>query len=112
MRVLAALLLLAGCERSEPSRSEASVGSAIPCAIGGAAEFTNACRVARTIAEDRVVLTLIAPDGGFRRIEVAPDGGGVAAADGAESARTSRGEDGEIEVAIARDRYRLPAAAP
>ena len=112
MRVLAALLLLAGCDASEPSSPEEPVGSAVPCAVGGAAEFKDACRVARTAAEGRVVMTFIAPDGGFRRIEVAADGGDIAAADGAEPARTRRGANGEIEIGIAQDRYRLPAAAP
>lgn len=112
MRVIAVLALLVGCERPEVSKPDEPVSYAIPCAIGGAADFSGECRVARTVAEGRVVLTLIAPDGGFRRIEVAADGGGVAAADGAEPARTRRETNGEIEVAIARDRYRLPAAAP
>lgn len=112
MRVVAALVLLAGCERGQDPEPAQVAGIAAPCAIGGAAEFAGTCRVVRTVAGGRVVLTLIAPDGGFRRLEAAADGRNIAAADGAEPARTRPAENGGIEVAIARDRYRLPAAAP
>lgn len=112
MKCVPALLLLAACDAAKTPEPEKLVGVAAPCAVAGAAEFTSTCRVARAVVEGRTVLTLIAPDGGFHRVEVAADGSGVAAADGAEPARTRRGTNGEIEVAIAQDRYRLPAAAP
>lgn len=110
MRVVAALLVLAGCDRAELSTPEQAVGSAIPCAIRGASDFTVSCQIVRSVASGRTLLTLIAPDGGFRRIEVAADGSGIAAADGAQPARTRPDGAGGIEVAIAGDRYRLPAA--
>lgn len=85
-------------------------GIAAPCALDGAEAFDAACRVVRTVADGRTILTLNAPDGGFRRVEVAADGSGIASADGAVPARTRTVATGEIEIAIAQDRYRLPAA--
>lgn len=95
MRLLAAALLLpAGCS-AEPK---------IECAVGGGA-FERACTLERTGDQ---VLTVRHPDGGFRRIRV--ENGGPVAADGAERASVHRSGD-RVEVAIGRDRYRLPAEA-
>lgn len=110
MRFFVALVFfLAACDR-EPEAASAPAGVAAPCALGGAGAFDSECRVVRTVADGRTVLTLIAPDGGFRRVEVAADGGGIATADGALPARTRPDGAGGIEIAIAQDRYRLPAA--
>lgn len=59
--------------------------------------------------EQGTVLTVNAPDGGFRRLLVASDGRGVVAADGAEPAVVTPLDTHTIEVAIGGDRYRLPA---
>lgn len=110
MKVIAALLLLTACEREAAVEPTQVAGVAMPCALAGAETFDGACRVVRTVADGRTLLTLIAPDGGFRRVEVAADGSGIAAADGALPARTRADGAGGIEIAIAEDRYRLPAA--
>ena len=47
--------------------------------------------------------------GGFRRLQVATDGRGVIAADGADVASVKVVSPGSIEVAVGDDRYRLPA---
>lgn len=91
---VSALLLLAGCE-AEPG---------IECAIAGGA-FERTCRIERT---GEGGLTLRHPDGGFRRIRV--EDGVPVAADGAERAAVARRGD-LVEVAIGRDRYRIPAEA-
>lgn len=116
MRVLAAFpaafLLFAACQGPEAPEAEQVAGTTAACALAGASEFADVCRVIRTAADGRVLLTLVAQDGGFRRVALDADGTGIAAADGAEPARIGRGPTGEVEVAIAGDRYRLPAAAP
>lgn len=81
----------------------------VECAVSGSGLFERACTVEQSAGDDGAVLTLRAPDGSFRRLLVTRDGRGVVAADGAEPARvTPLGED-RIQVAIGRDRYRLPA---
>ncbi len=110
MRICLFIILLAACGREEAAEPVQVAGIAAPCALEGAETFDTACRVVRTVVEGRTVLTLNAPDGGFRRVEVDADGGGIVAADGSVAA-TTRGQDaGGIEIAIAGDRYRLPAA--
>lgn len=117
---LAALALLAGCAEAEPDAAvianverEAAATAVedgrVLCALDGAAEFQRACTVDRDEGEAGLVLTMRHPDGAFHRLLVTKDGRGVVAADGAEQAKVSIvGGDG-IEVAIADDRYRLPA---
>lgn len=55
------------------------------------------------------MLTVRHPDGAFHRLLVTKDGRGVIAADGAETAVVTIIANGEIEVALGGDRYRLPA---
>jgi len=106
-------LFLAGCGAGEsppPPRDSALIS----CALGGSDRFTRSCRAARTARTargERSQLVLSDPDGGFRRVTVSADGAGVVAADGAEPARIVRISGGEVEIAIAEDRYRLPASA-
>lgn len=104
------LLLLGSCGGERAVDPTPVVGITVPCALAGATAFDSACRVVRTAVGGRTILTLNAPDGGFRRVEVAPNGSGIAAADGALPARTRTGGAGGMEIAIAQDRYRLPAA--
>lgn len=113
MRLPLVLLLLAGCDRAPSAQGEARTQPAVRagCALDGADAFAD-CTVQRTSRERETTLTLIAPDGGFRRLAVAADGAGITAADGAEPARVGTGPAGEVEITIARDRYRLPAARP
>ncbi len=109
---LPVLVLLGSCGRERTADATPVVGIAAPCALAGATAFDSVCRVVRTAVGGRTVLTLNAPDGGFRRVEVAPDGSGIVAADGSVPAFTRGDGAGGIEIAIGGDRYRLPAAAP
>lgn len=78
------------------------------CARGNA-ELQRTCTVEQVRDAQGLVLTIRHPDGGFRRLRVTSDGRGVIAADGAEAAKVSVIGPADIEVAIAGDRYRLPA---
>jgi len=117
-----ALLAIAACsqppEASQPdllaaaeaeARSQLAESGQIYCALDGASEFRLGCMLERTRGQDGLVLTLHHPDGGFRRLLVTGDGRGVIAADGAEPAIVSPVSADTVEVAIADDRYRLPA---
>lgn len=113
-------LVLTGCDAA-PSASEkaatarpAARGAApganrILCARAGAGQLEPVCRLGRTASAEGLVLTLRHPDGGFRRLLVTSDGRGVIAADGAQQARVRIVGSSEIEIALAGDRYRLPA---
>lgn len=110
MRILlVALFLTTGCDRAAAPTAEAPRGTRTACALAGAAEFRDVCSVDRTTRDGEAILTLVAPDGGFRRVAVGSDGSAITAADGAEPAEVRTSPSGEVEVAIARDRYRLPA---
>jgi hypothetical protein len=65
--------------------------------------------VDRAHSPDGLTLTLRSPSGSFRRLLVTKDGRGVVAADGVEQAAVTPLGTDRIEVAIAGDRYRLPA---
>ena len=107
-----ALFCLAACgggeEQQTTATAEASAHDRIECALGGSNQFTTDCAVERDPAE-RNSLTVRHPDGGFRKLTIASDGRGVVAADGAVPAALQVIADSRIEVAIERDRYRLPA---
>ncbi|MCW4460333.1 hypothetical protein OK349_01320 [Sphingomonas sp. BT-65] len=115
-----ALLSLAACgtqvetdaERAARAKAELARAEAegrIPCAVGGAAEFTTNCTIDRARTQDGLILTVRHPDGGFHRLRVTTDGRGVVAADGARQATVSVIDKDAIEVAIEDARYRLPA---
>jgi hypothetical protein len=91
-----------------PAASADASDDRIDCAIAGA-PFAHACTVERTTGKDGLTLTVRAPSGSFRRLEVTGDGRGIAPADGAEPAKVTVIGPGRIEVAIGGDRYRLPA---
>lgn len=91
-----------------PAASAEASDDRIDCAIAGGA-FEHVCTVERTTGKDGLTLTVRAPSGSFRRLEVTGDGRGIAAADGAEPAKVTVIGPGRIEVAIGGDRYRLPA---
>ena len=108
MRAMAGafVLLLASCgpsgERQQGQARQPVAEPILECAIDGAADYSTGC----TIERAGPILTIRSPTGSFRRLRVA--GGRVTAADGAEPARIV-GEDAKrIEVAIGRDRYRIP----
>lgn len=116
---LALLLILTACGDREPEGSSTSKGGEGPaaaaateddrihCAVGGAA-LARDCTVERSRGTDGTILTVRHPDGGFRRLLVGTDGA-ITAADGAEAAAVTPFDDGQVEVEIAGDRYRLPA---
>ncbi|WP_033966914.1 hypothetical protein [Sphingomonas sp. BE137] len=81
----------------------------IVCAERGSADFARTCTVDRSETDAGLVLTVRHPDGAFHRLLVTKDGRGVIAADGAETAVVTIIANGEIEVALGGDRYRLPA---
>lgn len=120
MRILVILLALGACDAAAPPAG-APVGVAVACAVGGATTFAPNCRVRRETRNGRALLTLVAPDGSFRRLEARGDGAGIDTADGAAHARTistgsgaaspGAASSGEIAIAVDGDRYRLPAAA-
>lgn len=110
MRSALVLLLLAACQGNSAPEPVEPAGTPIACALAGAAEFVEACTVSRSRQGETVILTIMAADGGFRRVAVSADGATLASADGAEAAQVRSGPGGAIEFAIAQDRYRLPAA--
>ena len=114
------LLALAGCSEAAPdaavianvereAAATAEDDGRVLCALKGARDFQRVCTVDRAESEAGLVLTVRHPDGAFRRLLVTKDGRGVIAADGAEAASVSVVGDRSIEVALAGDRYRLPA---
>lgn len=112
------LLLLAACDAAGPSKTEQALTKAdaraaedgrIACALAGAAAFKRECIVERVAGPEGMILTIRAPDGGFRRLLVTQDGRGVIAADGAVPAVVSVAGDRQIEVELDGDRYLLPA---
>jgi len=96
-------------EAEAQARAELAESGMIYCALDGAPSFRPDCQIEQTQGNDGVVLTMRHPDGGFRRLLVTSDGRGLVAADGAEPAVVNPVSEREIEVAIAFDRYRLPA---
>jgi hypothetical protein len=102
--------ILAACGSEDTPGEQPFAGAEkIECALGGAAEFRSECAVERLNGPEGLVLVVRAPSGSFRRLSVTRDGRGIVAADGADPARVSVIGEGRIEVAIAGDRYRLPA---
>ena len=109
MRRAAALALsLAGCGSGPVQDAADPDAPKIACAKAGA-EFAPVCTVDQVRSDQGLTLTVRHPDGAFRRLLVTTDGRGVIAADGAEPAQVSVVGPGEIDVAIAGERYRLPA---
>ena len=114
------ILLLAGCGEqrtdtatlakveAEQRKTQDDSGN-IVCAQHGSRDFARTCTVDRAESDAGLILTVRHADGAFHRLLVTKDGRGVIAADGAEKAVVSVIGDGEIEVALGGDRYRLPA---
>ncbi|MFT3975662.1 MAG: hypothetical protein QM688_00880 [Sphingomonas bacterium] len=102
--ILIPLALLCGCKARTPRAPEVPEADRIACAHGSA-PLARDCSVERAGG----MLILRHADGGFRRLAVTDDGHGVAAADGAERAKTTIVGKDLIEVTLGGDRYRLPA---
>ena len=122
MRIGAALLLaaaLTACSRGDDTAADGASPSAgvnaarqedrVRCALQGAEAFEAVCT--RELAEgtDGEVWVIRHPDGGFRRFVLIDTGRRIATADGAEEVIASR-QGPDLEVRVARDRYRFPAA--
>ena len=103
---LALILALAACggQTAEPPS-----GEPIACALDGAVEFTNVCRVEEQIVPGGSILVIRHPDGGFRRFEI--EGDIVRTADGVEPMSVTVSAEA-TEVTVGSDRYRLPPPAP
>jgi hypothetical protein len=113
------LISVAGCSSEPDNRNLAEVEAAqtrdaaasgrIYCALGGAQDFAQNCTMEQIAANEGTILVLGRPDAGYRRFRITTDGRGVEAADGSEPAVVTLIDNGLIEVAVASDRYRLPA---
>lgn len=120
MSVALALLLIAACRDSPAPADQPQAHAGAPaneapvqdgrieCAVAGRG-FERSCTVEQREAAEGLALVVRHPDGGFRRLLLPRDGSGVRAADGAEPATVEVTADGRAEVAVGRDRYRLPA---
>lgn len=104
MRRLAFLLLLTSCGSSAPGDPD----HRIECRAEGEAAFARTCSLESFDSDDGRLLTIRKADGGFRRLRVTTDGASVVAADGAERAHLTIRPNGETEVEIGGDRFRLP----
>lgn len=108
-----AFLALAACGQAPqtPQQSVMPTPAASPhmllCAQGRAL-LRPVCTAERTRDGDGWVVTVRHPDGHFRRLRVAGDGTGIAAADGAERATVTDLQGEVVDVAIGDDRYRFP----
>lgn len=106
-------LVLIGCQKADHDNGAvadaAAKAAAVPCALAGATSFQGICTVERSVSGDGLALVMHHPDGGFRRLLVTTDGRGVVTADGADQATVTVVDPSTIEVAVGRDRYRLPA---
>lgn len=107
--LLTLLVPLAACQSAEPQNATVEADGRIDCRIGNDDQFQRFCSVERERTEQGTLLTVRKPDGGFRRLLATRDGRGVVAADGAEDAQVTIVGENLIEVAIAGDRFRLPA---
>ncbi|MBN8846256.1 MAG: hypothetical protein J0H88_23715 [Sphingomonadales bacterium] len=116
--VIGAVLLVSGCggpdngklaEAEARGSKEAADDGRIECALEGAKAFDRTCTVQEMSGADGTVLIVGKQDVGYRRLQITTDGRGVVSADGSEAAKVTIVGENIIEVAIGRDRYRLPA---
>lgn len=116
LRIFSTLLpvaLLSACDVGEETSGAppGAVEDTIFCRTGGAEKMERDCLVEKSGEGDSAVLTIRHPGGGFRRLQIVTDGRGVVAADGSEETTVVMTGDKQAEVAIAGDRYLLPAVA-
>ncbi len=100
---LPCVLMLSACGQSEPEPA----GERIVCALDGATEFSEVCRLER----DGPRFSLHRPDGGFRRFEPVA-GQGIRSIDGVDAAVLVPRDDGITEVSVDGDRYLVRVANP
>lgn len=110
---LMSLVLLSGCDASSDAGSrttqESALSGRIDCALDGTSDFGRNCTLDEMSGADGAVLVVGRAGSGYRRLAIATDGRGVVSADGSEPAKVTVIGDGMIEVAVGKDRYRLPA---
>jgi hypothetical protein len=102
-------LLLAACSPGASSQPPTNAGHRIDCATGGATTFNHDCTVERVQQGGGTLLVVHHPDGGFRRFKVLEGGNSLAAADGADAVASAEHAE-QVDVNVAGDRYRFPAA--
>ncbi|RDC60091.1 hypothetical protein HME9302_01290 [Alteripontixanthobacter maritimus] len=113
---VALALTLVACSQSETEQAREADAERvaalerIECAIGEGSQFAAICTIEEVASDDGAQVVVRHPDGGLRRFDRLPDGKGLAAADGADTAAQSYA-DGMLEIAIDGDRYRFPARA-
>lgn len=100
---LAGVVLLSACGPSEPE----TVGETIACALDGATEFAEVCRLER----DGPRFSVHRPDGGFRRFEPV-EGQGIRSIDGVDAAVLIPRDNGITEVSVDGDRYLVQVIRP
>lgn len=113
------LVALTACNRASDNQDlaeaeargsqEAAENGRIECALEGSKLFDRTCTVEEMSGEGGTILVVGRGNVGYRRLQITTDGRGVVSADGAEPAKVSIVGKNMIEVAIANDRYRLPA---
>lgn len=96
------LLVLAGCGQGGTNTAMAKA-SPVECALDNASGFSSDCGLQND--GDPSHLTILHPDGGFRRFDVGTDG--IAAADGADGVTIRTLADGRNEITAGANRYRL-----
>lgn len=108
---LIAFSTLSACGASLPQTATENAADIdkVDCQVEGAAAFDKTCAIERVNIGQDLILTLRHAGGGFRRFLITKDGRGLIVADGAEPAILTTISSHEIEVAVGRDRYRLPA---
>ena len=101
---------LAACGQSGAQPQATEGATRVECALGEGGQYAHDCFVEKVAGEEGPEFVVRHPDGGFRRLRIAPDRRGMIAVDGADEAMNERvGRDGELEVTVGPDRYRFPA---
>lgn len=101
---LALILALAACG----SAPEPPAGERVACALDGAKDFADVCRLER----DGPRFSVHRPDGGFRRFEPLDGGQRIHVIDGADAAIVLPRANGFTELVVGGDRYRVQVARP
>ena len=99
---------LAACEDNPGGsigKAASHIGGMADCAVGADGGWRRNCSIQR----DGETLVVRHANGGFRRFLIVRDGRGLIAADGAEPVQVALVDQGQIEVSVGADRYRMPA---
>jgi hypothetical protein len=103
---LSLLVAVAACSPGQEADMSA-IKESVPCAFGEAKIANINCPVERSTVDGKTILTIIHPDGGFRRLEMIDGGKSYVAADGFEEIQGGpNGKD--IEIILGDAHYVLP----